>query len=148
MATSSASSASRSARSRSASYSARGSTTNSSPLGVRMICGALIALAPLVSGRGPAAYIDCQDCGCILIENHPVAANAEAVAIAALKGLHVALARHSVSVKPSFHLLTSVPGKDIDIFRRAQREHDRFHERYYRSMLPVRQAIISLIFLF
>jgi hypothetical protein len=33
-----------------------------------------------------------------------------------LKGLHVALARHGVSVKPSFHLLASVPRKRIDIF--------------------------------
>src|SRR5947209_2527877 len=87
-----------------AALTARGSTTSSSPLGVRMICGELIALAPLVSRRGPAADVNRQDRGCILIEDHPVASNAEAIALAALKGLHVALARHGVAVKPSFHL--------------------------------------------
>src|SRR5207302_1080575 len=98
-------------------------------LGVRMICGALIALAPLVSRRGPAADVDRQDRGCILIEDHPVAANAETIAVAALKSLHVALARHGVAVKPSLHLLASVSGKGIDILRSAQREDDRLHER-------------------
>src|ERR1700732_532926 len=117
MATSSASSASRSARSRSASYSARGSTTSSSPLGVRMICGALIVLAPLVGRRSPAADVDRQDRGCFLVAAHPVATNAEAMAIAALKGLHIALARHSVAVEPGFHLLARVSGKGIEIFR-------------------------------
>src|ERR1700677_3854000 len=120
MATSSASSASWSARSRSASYSARGSTTNSSPLGVRMICGSLIGLAPLVSRRGPAADIDRQDRGRILIKDHPVAANAEAVTSAALKGLHVALARHGIAVAPSFRLRTSVWGKGVEILRGAK----------------------------
>src|SRR5262249_22791639 len=129
MATSSASSALSSARSRSASYSARGSTTSSSPLGVRMICGLLIASVPLVRRRGPAADVDRQDCGCILIEDYPVAANAEAIAVAALKGFHVALARHGIAVKPGFHLLASVSGKGIEIFRGAQREGDRFHGR-------------------
>ena len=98
-----------------------------------MICGALIALAPLVSRRGPAADVDRQDRGCILIEDHSVAADTEAVAIAAAKRLHVPLARHSVAVKPSFHLLASIWWKGIEIFRGAQREDDRFHERYYRS---------------
>ena len=65
----------------------------------------------------------------LLIEDHPVAANAEAVAVTALKGLQVALAGHRVAVKPSFHLLASVSGKGVDIFRGAQREDDRFHER-------------------
>src|SRR5260370_41590961 len=96
-----------------------------------MICGALIVLAPLVSRRGPAADVDCQDRGCILIEDHPMAANAEAVAVAPLKGLHVALARHSVAVEPGFHLLASVSGKGIEIFRCAQREDDRVHKRQY-----------------
>src|SRR5882672_10199929 len=81
-----------------AALTARGSTTSSSPPGVRMICGALITLAPLVSRRGPAADVDRQDRGCILIEDHPVAANAETVTVAALKDLHIALARHSVAV--------------------------------------------------
>src|ERR1700747_3343243 len=117
MATSSASSVPRSARSRSASYSARGSTTSSSPLGVRMICGALIVLAPSISRRDPAADVDRQDCGCILIEDHPVAPDAQAIAVAAMKGLHVALACHGVAVKPSFHLLASVSGKGIEILR-------------------------------
>src|ERR1700689_3138481 len=137
MATSSASSASRSARSRSASYSARGSTTSSSPPGVRMICGPLIALAPRVSRRGPAADLDRQDRSCILVEDYPVAANAEAVAVAALKGLHIALAGHGVAVKPSFPLLASVSGKGIEIFCSTQREDDRFHKRYYRYRLQI-----------
>jgi hypothetical protein len=51
------------------------------------------------------------------------------VAVAALKGLHVALARHRVAVKPSFHLLASISGKGIEIFRSTQREDDRFHKR-------------------
>src|SRR5882724_7315583 len=122
MATSLASSASSSARATSASYSARGSTTSSSPPGVRMICGALMASAPRVSRRGPAADVDRQDRGCILIEDHAIAANAKAIAAAALKGLHVALAAHGVTVKSSFHLLTSVPRKGIEIFRGAQCE--------------------------
>src|SRR5215467_10073861 len=129
MASSSASSALSSARSRSASYSARGSTTSSSPLGVRMICGSLIASVPLVGRRGPAADVDCQDRGCILIEDHPVAANAETITAAALKGFHVVLACHGIAVKPDFHLLASVSGKSIEIFRGAQREGDRFHGR-------------------
>jgi hypothetical protein len=45
------------------------------------------------------------------------------------------LARHGVSVKSSFHLLASVPGKGVDIFRGAQRKDDRFHKRYYRYTL-------------
>jgi hypothetical protein len=32
-------------------------------------------------------------------------------------------------VKSSFHLRASVSGKGIEIFRGAQRENDRFHER-------------------
>jgi hypothetical protein len=88
-----------------------------------------MALAPVVRRRGPAADVDRQDRGCILIEDHPVAADAAAVAIAALKGLHVALTHHRVAVKPSFHLLASVSGKGIEIFRGAQREDDRFHKR-------------------
>ena len=90
---------------------------------------ALTPLTPLVSRRRPAADVDGQDRGSVLIEDHPIAANAEAVAVAALKGPHVALARHCVPVKCSLHLLASVLGKRIDIFRRAQREDDRFHER-------------------
>jgi len=39
------------------------------------------------------------------------------------------LARHGIAVKPSFHLLASVSGKGIEIFRGAQREDDRFHKR-------------------
>src|SRR5271166_3598308 len=113
----------------SASYSARGSTTSSSPLGVRMICGGLIASVPLVSRRGPAADIDRQDRACILVEDHPVAANAEPVASAALKGLHVALTRHGIAVKPNLHLLASVSGKGIEIFGGGQRQDDRFHKR-------------------
>jgi hypothetical protein len=59
----------------------------------------------------------------------PVAANAEAIAIAALKGPHVALARHGVAVKPGFDLRASVSGKGIEISRGAQREDHRFQER-------------------
>jgi len=36
---------------------------------------------------------------------------------------------HGVAVKPGFHLVASVSGKGIEIFRRAQRENDRFHRR-------------------
>jgi hypothetical protein len=92
-----------------------------------------MALAPPISRRDSAANVDRQDGDCIFIEDHWVAANAETIAAAALKRLHVALARHGVAVKPDFHLLASVSGKDIEILRGAQREDDRFHERYYRS---------------
>src|SRR3954468_15776852 len=97
-----------------------------------MICGALIALAPLVSRRGPAADVNRQDRGRVFVEDHSVASNAKAVTVASLKGLDIALARHGVAVKPSFHLRASVSGKGIEIFRGAQRENDRFDARYYR----------------
>jgi hypothetical protein len=86
-------------------------------------------LAPPVSRRGSATDVDCQDRNRILVEDHPIAADAEPEAVAALKGPHVALARHGVAVKPSFHPLASISGKGIEILRRAQRQDDRFHER-------------------
>ena len=49
------------------------------------------------------------------------------MAVAALKRLDVALARHGVAVKPSFDSFASVLRKGIEIFRGAQREDDRFH---------------------
>jgi hypothetical protein len=52
--------------------------------------------------------VDRQDRGCVLVEDHSVVANAEAIAAATLKGLHVTLARHGVPVKLRFHLLASV----------------------------------------
>src|SRR5271165_170748 len=113
----------------SASYSARGSTTSSSPLGVRMICGGLIASVPLVSRRAPAADIDRQNCACILVEDHSVAADSEPEAASALKGLHVALARHRIALKPSLDLLASVSGKGVEIPGGGQRQDDRFHTR-------------------
>jgi hypothetical protein len=64
-----------------------------------------------------------QDCGCIRIENHPVAANAKAVAVAALESLHVTLASDGIAVKASFHLLASVSRKGIEILCGAQREN-------------------------
>ena len=73
--------------------------------------------------------MDRQSRACILVEDHPVAANAESVATAALKGLHVALARHGVAVKPDLHLLASVSGKGVEIFGGGQRQDDRFHKR-------------------
>jgi hypothetical protein len=88
-----------------------------------------MTLAPLVSRRGPAADVDRQDRGSILIEDHSVTANAEAVAVSDLKGCHVALARLSVAVKSSFHLRTSVSRKGTEIFRGTQREDDRFYKR-------------------
>src|SRR5262249_20657358 len=99
------------------SYSARGSTTSSSPLGVRIICGPLMASAPPVSGRGSAADVDRQNRGCILIEDHPVAANAEPVAVTALQRLHIAVAAHGIAVKPRFHSLATFSRKAIEILR-------------------------------
>jgi hypothetical protein len=57
--------------------------------------------------------------------------DAEAVAVAALKGLHVALAGHGVTVQSSFHLLTR---KGIDIFRGAQCEDNRFHSDHIAAL--------------
>ena len=54
--------------------------------GVRMICSALMVSASPIGRCAPAADIDRQGRGCIVIEDHPVAANAEALAVAALKG--------------------------------------------------------------
>jgi hypothetical protein len=86
-----------------------------------MICGPLISLSSSCKSSCPAADVDRHDRGCIFIEDHPVTANAEAVTVAALKSLHVALTCHGVSVKRSFHLLARVPGKRIDVFGGAQR---------------------------
>jgi hypothetical protein len=51
------------------------------------------------------------------------------MAVAALKGLHVALACHDIAVKPGFHLLASISGKSVEILGGARRQDDRFHER-------------------
>ncbi len=75
------------------------------------------------------ADVDRQDRGCILVEDHPVAADAEAVTIAALKRLYAALAGHRVAVELGHHLITRISGKGIKVFRRAQRKDDRFHQR-------------------
>src|SRR5580692_5751615 len=77
-----------------------------------MICGSLIASVPLVSRRGPAADVDRQDRGCVLIEDHSVAADAQAVAVACLKSLHVTLARQSVAMKAGFHPPPCLAGCD------------------------------------
>lgn len=44
------------------------------------------------------------------------------LALAALKGLDVALARHCVAVKSGLHLRATLPRKGIDILRGAQRQ--------------------------
>lgn len=75
------------------------------------------------------ADIDRQDRHCILIEDHPVAADAESVTVAALKGFHIALAGHRVTMKTSSNLFASVSRKGIEIFRGGYRENDRFHKR-------------------
>ena len=79
-----------------------------------MICGVAIVSAPPVSRRCPAADVDRQDRGCIIIEDHSVAADAEPEAVAALKGLHVALARHGIAVKSGFHLLAGIFRKSVE----------------------------------
>jgi len=61
-----------------------------------------------------------------------VVVDAELEAIAPLQRFHIALACHSVAVKPRFHRLASVAGKGVEVFGGPQREDDRFHRREYR----------------
>ena len=63
-----------------------------------MICGPLMTSVPLVGRRGPAADIDCQDRGCILIENHSVVPYTKAIAGAIPKSFHIAVAGHGITM--------------------------------------------------
>jgi hypothetical protein len=86
-------------------------------------------LTPLVSRRSSSSEVDCQDCGCVLIKDHPVATDAKSEAVTALKGLHVALSRHRLAVKPGFHLLAGISGKSTEILGGAQRQDNRLYVR-------------------
>jgi len=94
-----------------------------------MICGALIALTPLVCRRRPATYIDSENRGGVFVEDHSIIADAKPETLTPLERLHIALPGHGIAMKSGFHPFTPFRGEGVEVFRGAQREDNRLRER-------------------
>jgi hypothetical protein len=74
-----------------------------------------MASVPFIGRRGPATDVNRQDRGGVLIEDNSIVANAQSVAVAALKPFHIALPRHRIAVKARSDLLTRLFGESVEI---------------------------------